>query len=66
MSTFFWSNNGTGDNIQVKDVVGVLDKYDEPACYIELITKPGKIRWEYSSVKVRDADLEELRKLRDQ
>lgn len=63
---YYWSNNGNGDNIEVEDIAAILPKYDEPPCYIELITKHGKIKWEYSSVEARDKDIQELKNLRDQ
>lgn len=63
---FFWSNNGKGDKVQVEDVAAALAKHDEPPCSIILITKSGKIIWDYSSIEMRDKDLEELKKLREQ
>jgi hypothetical protein len=62
---FFWSNNGRGDSIKVEDAKAILPKYNEPPCYIELITPKGKIQWEYSTVEARDKDMQELQKLRD-
>lgn len=62
--SIFWSNNGKGNTVNIKDVVAVLDKDYEPLEYqMILLTKTGKIVWLYSSKSVRDNDIPELRKL---
>lgn len=63
----FWSKNGKGHTIEIKNVVGILDKDYEPTEYqIILLTPTGKITWSYSSKPVRDEDIKELKKLRDE
>jgi hypothetical protein len=64
---YFWSNNDHGDKIQIKDVAGVLGKDYEPVTYyVDLITPQGRVQWEYTSKAIRDADINELKRLRDE
>lgn len=63
----FWSNNGKGNTIEIKNVVGILDKDYEPTEYqIIILTPSGKITWSYFSKSIRDEDIKELKKLREE
>lgn len=65
--SYFYSENGKKDSIEIKKVGIAMDSDYPPHYYIKITTTYGvRIEWDYTSKELRDKELKELRKLRDE
>lgn len=69
MSLEYISNNGEGDCIDINRIVTlsshIIEEDKKPYCFIKFFMVDGtRIQWKYKSMKVRDFDLLEIRRLK--